>query len=237
MGRKKGIAWRWRIAAFLLLVAIIGGVAVWWHLVNWVPPRADWPRQGVLVGEKDVPPGEDAVNFIAFKAIGADFAYLEASDGAAQRDPAFGRNLDEAKLALLPVGAVHRYDPCIAADNQAGNFVTVVPRDANLLPPAIELDRTADDCDDSIRDAEVESELTTFLNQVEGHAGKPSLLMITEQFEERYHLASRIERNLWLARDRFQPGYAGRPWTLWTANSALRSEASDIPVRWVVVQP
>ena len=49
--------------------------------------------------------------------------------------------------------------------------------------------------------------------------------------------SGRIERNLWLTRDWWQPDYAGRPWTLWTANSALRTEAGDAPVRWVVLQP
>ena len=34
-----------------------------------------------------------------------------------------------------------------------------------------------------------------------------------------------------------QPDYAGRPWTLWTANDALATEAGDEPVRWMVRQP
>ena len=50
-------------------------------------------------------------------------------------------------------------------------------------------------------------------------------------------MAAAIDRNLWLVRDRFQPDYAGRPWMLWTANSALANEAGASPVRWVVVQP
>ena len=83
----------------------------------------------------------------------------------------------------------------------------------------------------------MESELTTFLNQVEGHVGKPAVLKVSVAFEERYHIAGHIERNLWLTRDWFQPDYAGRPWTLWTANGALRTEAGDEPVRWVVLQP
>ena len=44
-------------------------------------------------------------------------------------------------------------------------------------------------------------------------------------------------RNLWLVRWRFQPDYAGRPWTLWTANEALSNEAGETDLRWVVVQP
>jgi lysozyme len=88
-----------------------------------------------------------------------------------------------------------------------------------------------------VSDQAVESELMTFLNQIETHTGKPVLLKITRAFEKRYRIATTIDRNLWLVRDRFQPEYAGRPWTLWTANSALANEADEEPLHWVVVQP
>ncbi len=170
------------------------------------------------------------------RAVGADFVYIEASDGAAGRDPAFVGNFQRAASSGLRFGVVHAYDPCIPADRQAANFVTMVPRDGHLLPPAVELSRLADHCADAASEAGVESELTTFLNQIEGHVGKPAVLKISPAFEERYHLAARLDRNLWLERDWLQPDYAGRPWTLWTANSALRTEASDAPLRWVVLQ-
>ena len=54
---------------------------------------------------------------------------------------------------------------------------------------------------------------------------------------ERYPVATTVERNLWLSRDYLQPDYAGRPWTLWTANASYRNEAGETPVRWVVLQP
>ena len=237
MARKKRFPTRWRIMAAILLAVLAGGAYAWWQYIHWTPPRDAWPVQGIVIGARDTPDIGPGVNFVAFKAIGADFAYLEASSGAADRDPSFARNLAAARAAGLPVGAVHHYDPCLRADVQAANFVTVVPREESLLPPAIELDDTADGCPKPVSDAAVESELMTFVNQVEGHAGKPALLKVSRQFEDRYHLANAIDRNLWLVRDRFQPDYAGRPWTLWTANSALRSEASTVPVRWIAVQP
>jgi lysozyme len=171
------------------------------------------------------------------RAIGADFAYLGASEGAAGRDARFAANLASVRESGLRFGVVHAYDPCVPAERQAANFVTIVPRDDTLLPPAIALDKLADDCPDAVSEAAVESELTTFLNQVEGHVGKPAVLKVAQGFEERYHIAGRVERNLWLERNWFQPDYAGRPWTLWTANSSLRTEAGPRPVRWVVVQP
>lgn len=232
MGRKRAFPWRLRMAALGLLLALGGGAWLWWKAGHWVPPRAEIRAQGVLIGAQD---GE--ADFNALRAIGADFAYLEASDGASARDPAFAANLRKAQASGLMFGAVHAYDPCVAAERQAANFVTIVPRGETQLPPAIALDRLADQCPDPVSEAALESELTTFLNQVEGHVGRPALLKISPEFEERYHIARRIERALWLERDWLQPDYAGRPWTLWTANSHLRTAASPLPLRWVVLQP
>jgi lysozyme len=232
MARRRGSSARLRWLAALLLAALVGGIAGWWHLRHWTPERAAFPVQGVEIGDAD-----EVVDWTALKAIGADFAYVDASASAFARDPSFAKHLEGARSARLQVGAVHRYDPCQPAGPQAANFVTVVPRDARMLPPAVELDRLADDCPIRVSDQAVESELMTFLNQIENHTGKPAILKITRQFEKRYRVATAIDRNLWLVRDRFQPEYAGRPWTMWTANGALATEADDEPVHWIVVQP
>ena len=232
MGRKRSFRWRWRIAGAVVLLALAAGGWGWWRFEHWRPDPKRFPVQGVEIGAAD-----GAVDFRAFRAIGARFAYLDASDGAGGRDPAFARNLAAVRGSGLAFGAVHRYDPCVPADRQAANFVTIVPRDKAMLPPAVALDRLADDCPTRVSEAAVESELTTFLNQIEGHVGQPAVLKVSKAFEQRYHIAGQIERNLWLERDWFQPDYAGRPWTLWTANASYRNEASGAPVRWVVVQP
>ncbi|WP_126173086.1 glycoside hydrolase family 25 protein [Altericroceibacterium xinjiangense] len=232
MGRKKASPWRWRVAAILLLAALAGGLYAWWQARHWAPPRGEFPMQGVLIGARD---GD--VDFTALHAIGADFVYLEASRGAAGRDPAFIRNLAAVRESGLRFGALHVYDPCIPAERQSANFVTMVPRDKALLPPVVELSKLAEGCAVRVAEPAVESELTTFLNQIEGHAGQPAVLKIAPEFEERYGIADHIERNLWLTRDWSQPEYTERSWTLWTANSQLQTEASAEPVRWVALKP
>jgi lysozyme len=232
MGKKRVFGWRRRIAGVVLLALLVAGGWGWWRLQHWRPDPAKFPVQGVLIGAAD-----GSADFRAFRAIGARFAYLEASDGADARDPMFARNLAAAREAKLKVGAVHRYDPCVPADRQAANFVTIVPRDKAMLPPAIELDALAEGCPKRVSEAAVESELTTFLNEIEGHVGQPAVLKVSKAFEQRYHVSGEVERNLWLTRSYLQPDYAGRPWTLWTANARYRNEASETPVRWVVLQP
>lgn len=230
--RRGGTGLKLRIAGALLLVVIVGGFWGWWHLHHWTPERADFGTQGVEIGAND---GE--VSWSSLKAIGADFAYIDASASAFARDPRFVANFEEAKGAGMQVGALHRYDPCQPAGTQAANFVTTVPRDASLLPPAVDLDMVADGCPVKVSEARVESELMTFLNQVETHAGKPVILKVSPAFEDRYRVAAKLDRNLWLVRDRFMPAYAGRPWMLWTANSALANEVAPDGLRWVVVRP
>lgn len=233
MGRKrKGNGWRLRALALLGLVAAVGGGWLWWTITHWQPDAALYPDQGVVVGEAD-----GAVGFRTAAALGAGFAYLEASDGADRQDARFARNLAAAREAGLQVGAVHRFDPCTMADRQSANFVTMVPRGAGLLPPAIQLDRTADECPEPVSDAMVASELMTLINQVEMHAGKPVILMLSQAFEARHPVAARIERNLWVRGTWREPTYAGRPWLLWTANEALTSDVSEEPVGWVVARP
>ena len=230
--RKAGGKTRLRLLGAVLLVAIVAGGYGWWHLLRWQPDRAAFPVQGVEIGSND-----KDVKWRALKAVGADFAYIDASASAFARDPEFSKNLEKAHAAKMQVGAVHRYDPCQPADKQATNFVTVVPRDAKLLPPAVELGITADDCPVKVSDAAVESELTTFLNQIETHTGKPAILKLLPGFQDRYAMASRVDRNLWLVQTRRQPDYAGRPWTLWTANTGLKTAVAENGLRWLVVQP
>nr|WP_202390286.1 glycoside hydrolase family 25 protein [Tsuneonella aeria] len=215
----------------MLLAALLAAGWGWWRLQHWTPEAAEYPDQGAEVGAADV-----VVRFDTLKALGATFAYLDASDGT-RRDAAFATNFANARAAGLKVGAVHRFDPCKMADGQSANFVVVVPRRKDLLPPAVALDRTADDCPSRVSDAQVESELMTLINQIEAHSGKPAILQVSRTFEQRYGLASRIERNLWVVGTFARPTYTSRPWLLWTANRKLMTPAADQPLRWVVVRP
>ena len=232
MAKKKNSRLRLRLIGVALLVLIAGSSWGWWHLSQWAPPRAEFPVQGAEIGGEDGP-----VDWVALKAVGADFVYLDASASAFARDPKFVENLEGAKAAGLQWGAVHRYDPCQPADKQSANFVTVVPRDSAMLPAAVWLDQLGEDCPIKVSDAAVESELTTFLNQIETHTGKAAILKVSRSFEQRYKISARIDRNVWLEQLRFQPDYAGRPWALWTATDRLSTAALEARVRWVVVQP
>ena len=102
MARRKSRASRLRLLGALVLLALLAAGWAWWSLHHWRPGRADFPVQGIEVGSDD-----GAVDWKAAKAIGASFVYLDASASAFARDPAFVKNLEDARSARLQVGAVH----------------------------------------------------------------------------------------------------------------------------------
>ncbi len=224
--------WLLRLAALAVLFGLAFAGWLWWDMRSWRPDPDLYPEQGALV-----PAGTAPVRFETLKAIGARFVYLPLAAGAGADAPGgFADRFAAARRAGLKVGVVLAFDPCLGADAQSGVFAQMVPRDSTLLPPAIALDRLADACDPKVSDAATESELMTLINQVELHAGKPVILKLSPSFEARHKTAAALARDLWLARDRARPDYAGRPWLLWSANSARVTEASEEPVEWVVVQ-
>ena len=224
----------WLLRALSLLILILAGVAAWfwWDLQHWTPDEATYPDQGALLND-----ASGAVDFDTLAALGADFVYLEASKGVDGLDAGFARHFAAARKAGMDVGAVHLFDPCTLADGQTANFVTVVPRTPDMLPPVISLTDTASHCPKRVSDAAVESELMTLINQIENHAGKPAILKVGRGFEATYTISGKLERNLWVSRTRFAPTYTRRPWLLWSANAHLQTEAAQEPVEWVVVQP
>jgi len=228
---------RWLLVPALALVLAIAVFCGWRWAVHWVPDRSAYPVQGLWLDA-----GNGAVEWRTVKANGPggkspDFVYLTASSGADQRDPAFAASYDAARAVGLQVGAVHVYDLCAPADTQASNFVTTVPRDKRMLPTAIAIAIDPKRCPDPPGEASIDSELTTFLNEVERHLGQPVILMPTAEAEKRYHLAARVDRNVWVTGGYRAPTYASRPWVLWTATHRLRIPGIAGPVRWVVVQP
>lgn len=230
--KKAGSAiWAFRGAALLVLIAISFAAWFWWDMRGWRPDSELYPEQGAVV-----PVQPQSTNLVTLKATGAQFAYLRLAPDARALDDDFASRYARAFDAGLEVGVLLPFNPCLKADVQSALFVQMVPRDPQLMNPAIELGVTAGHCASPVSDAAVESELMTLINQIELHSGKKAILKLGRDFELRHNIARMIERDLWLERDRARPDYAGRPWLLWSANSQYISEASDEPIEWVVVQ-
>ncbi len=216
--------------AVIVTIGVVIYFAAWHYVGKWTPERDLYPTQGVSVSESN-----GAINWPNVKALGADFAYIRMGSGSAVRDSKFADNFAGARKADMRVGALHQYNLCDIAQDQATNFVTTVPRYSAALPPAIELD-FREGCKKRPARSLVLSELGTFLNQIESHSGKPAILLIRKSFEQKYQVSKGISRTIWVAGNFFEPEYAAKPWAMWQANAYYRIWGIDGPVQWNVVQ-
>ncbi|MEE4205372.1 MAG: glycoside hydrolase family 25 protein [Erythrobacter sp.] len=221
----------WQGFALVVLATILYSCWLWIDMRSWQPQAEAYPEQGAVIRS-----GASGTRFETLRALGAQFVYLELAPSDTPPDPGFAERLDAARAAGLEVGLAFPFDLCTRADPQSARFTRMVPRDADLLPPALVLRIGRIPCTPPMSDAAVESELMTLINQIEMHAGRPVILKLGPAFERKYRIANTMERDLWLIRDRAEPDYAGRPWLLWSANAGLVTEASRDPVEWVVVQ-
>jgi lysozyme len=219
-----------RIGAGLAVVAALA-LALWLHARAWAPDREQYPVQGVTISADN-----GVVDWGTLAAQGTDFAYVRAVDGAGRRDPAFAANWRAARAAGMRYGAFIDLSLCRRPSDQATGFMTTVPRDNAALPPVIRL-AFQPGCRARPRRDQLLSDLNTLINLVEGQAGRPALLNLTEDFDKAYDVGSGINRTLWLDGNFFPPDYASKPWVMWTASDMRHIDGVDGPVRWNVVAP
>ena len=218
---------RW--LAFALGIIVIAGLAGWWWTGQWRPDRTAWPIQGVAVSAENQP-----LSWPTLAATGAQFAYIDATRGRSRVNHGFSDEHDRALAAGLRVGAIHHYALCQFASEQASPFVRLVPREADALPPAVMLDDDPD-CTRRPSRALLLSELTTFLNQVETHMGKPAIIAPSADLEAEYRLSAAINRPLWLRRNWREPEATIRPWVIWQANDHYRAAGAQGGIRALVL--
>jgi lysozyme len=225
----EGKVHRYRLGA-IALALLLGGFVLWRVVINWTPSLDDYPMQGVVV---DASNGQPVWSTLA--ATGVDFAYLTATIGDKTRDSSFAPNLEAIGDVGIRHGALHIFDICRLATDQATLFITTVPRSPNALPAAVALDYSKT-CTSKPDRALILSEVSTFLSQIEAHTGTPAILLIAREFEEQYRISAAVDRNVWLERNWLLPDYAARPWVMWTANTARNIDGVDGRVRWAVVR-
>jgi len=218
---------RWVV---LLTCLAAMGYAAWNYVTGWAPSRDSYPVQGIVANE-----GNGQPRWSELGATGVDFAYITAVEGARGRDPEFQTNLAAVQEAGIRFGALHHYDLCRSASEQATMFITSVPRNDRALPPAVQMD-FSEGCKSRPNRALILAELATFLNQIEAHSGTSAILLLTPDFEEEYQVSKSIDRNIWLEGNGISPDYSARPWVMWTANSQRRVRGIDGAVRWVLVR-
>ncbi len=216
---------------FVAIFAAILALYILYSLAKgWAPSRETYPVQGILVSQDNGSP-----TWSTLGATGVDFAYLTASKGANERDENFSTNLAAVKDAGIRYGALHNFDICRLATDQATLFNTTVPRDKSALPPAVKIG-FSENCKSKPNRALILSEISTFIGQIESHIEKSAILLIEADFEDHYNIGGSVNRNIWSEGNYLIPNYTEKPWVMWTANNERNIDGIETPVQWVVLR-
>jgi lysozyme len=145
-----------------------------------------------------------------------DFAFIKATEGSTYIDEKFKYNWTQARKTQLSVGAYHFFSYDTEGQVQAQNFINVVPREAEALPPVVDIEFYGDKEQNLPEKGQTQEILTDLLEALENHYGKKPIIYATRKSYDLYIDGSYDEYPLWIRDVLRKPELKGqRQWTFW----------------------
>jgi lysozyme len=210
------------VGVAVAVLGAVGYVGYRW----WFPHHRPSLRAGERYGV-DVSNHQGEIDWEAVAADDVDFAYLKATEGGDHVDRRFADSWEAARDAGLDVGAYHFFTLCRPGAEQAANFLRTLPDEVGDLPPAVDLELSGN-CSARPPAAEVRREVRAFVERVEAETGRPMLLYVLDDWEDRYpsrDLGDDVDRPLW--HRRIGPFRPGGEWLLWQYTGIARVDGID----------
>lgn len=169
--------------------------------------------------------GIDVSNYqgnISWRAIAengtAKFVYIKATEGMTYQDPYFKKNWEGAAKQGIPAGAYHFFTLTSTGQQQAENFISMVPKQKGKLPPAIDIETKI------VNESQLKSELADYVSAVTKYYGqKPVFYVSSKVYNILYDMYPGYE--FWVI------NYDGRPaakgWTFWQYSEKGASAGID----------
>lgn len=216
-----------RLAAASILVACALAIGGYFYFMGFSPDRDAYPVRGI-----DVSNHQGKIDWRRVAADGVAFAIVKATEGGDFVDKSFTRNLEEARLAGLAVGAYHFFTFCRPGADQAQNFIATVPRDQPLLPPVVDIE-FGGNCAERPSIEKFEAELEAFLDPVEAAFGRRAIVYMIGDAAETYGSAV-PGRQRWVRSLALHPGH--EDWIYWQYHNKGRVDGIEGDVDLNVLQ-
>jgi lysozyme len=166
----------------------------------------------------DVSRWQGNVDWAKLRSQGANFAYIKATDGGDHLDPMFRKNWRAAKAAGLKRGAYHFFYWCRTAGEQADWFIRNVPKEADALPPVIDVEWNGESsCKRRPSRAKVQEKMQVFMDKLERHYGQRPIIYTAPDFYADNLKGAFVDYPFWLRSVARHPSkvYPGRKWVFW----------------------
>ncbi len=194
------------------------------------PSQEKYPIRGI-----DVSNHQGKIDWKLVPQSEVSFVYIKATEGGDFQDKSFVFNWKQARAQGFPVGAYHFFTLCKSGKEQAENFIRTVPKEADALPPVIDLEFVGN-CKERPPIENVSQEILDFLNRVDFYYGKKTILYLTYEFIDRYVGSDFSDHRIWI-RDIFKhPNtFSDQRWILWQYHNRGRVPGIVGPVDWNVL--
>ncbi len=227
---KKGIKIALCCAAALAVLG--GGLALCvYHgvlLLNH-PSRSRYPVRGV-----DVSHYQGEIDWPVLASQQIDFAFIKATEGSGYQDSRFATNWAGARASGLRAGAYHFFSFDSPGATQAENFCATVPKEADALPPVVDVEFYGDKAENPPARADVARELTAMLDALEAHYGQKPILYATEESYALFLAGDFADYDIWIRNVFTRPSLSdGRAWTFWQYTNRARLEGYEGEERFI----
>jgi lysozyme len=213
-----------RPALFACLVTMLSFGAA--EARNPFPKKSDAePHHGVRDAKRKVIQGIDVskwqmdIDWERVKDAGTRFAFIKATEGGDLLDRKFQENWVESRAAGVPRGAYHFVFWCRPARDQIRWFIRNVPKEADSLPPVLDVEWNNQSSCPRATPAVARQKMREMLRAFEAHYGKKPIIYTDINFHADV-LEDTTEFDdypFWIRSTAARPEkrYQNRPWEFW----------------------
>ncbi len=146
------------------------------------------------------------------------FVYIKSTEGENFKDPLFKYNFHTTRKVGLYAGAYHVYNFNKGGKCQAENFIKVVPKYKNMLPPAVDLHLISNISEKDKK--HIIAELKIFNKIIYNHFGKKPVFYVSNQQFKKY-LINFFDNKIWTWHytEKSKPGkFGNKDFSIWQYN-------------------
>ncbi|MEN8907984.1 MAG: GH25 family lysozyme, partial [Clostridiales bacterium] len=137
------------------------------------------------------------------------FAFIKATEGESYKDKYFKYNWEKSLKVGIYRGAYHYYISSSTGENQAKNFIEVVPKESGSLPPVVDIE------EDGLSVEEFDKELGNFNKILEETYGQKPIIYTVSNLYEKYIKGKYKDNPIWI-RDIVKPPNNDKiEWQFW----------------------
>ena len=123
------------------------------------------------------------------------FIIIKSTEGKNVQDNKFKRNWSESRKRNFIVGAYHRFTLKSSGKSQSKNFISMVPKSNNSMPPLIDIENINIS---KVKDKTIFiKELKILENELHKHYGKKPIIYLNEHNYYDY-IINNFNNNLWI---------------------------------------